>query len=303
MDPFDPVVTEATFMKFLEPLNICPKVLHISGTTTVGNDMGKVQQTTCDKDDGSGQYDGPIRYMIMEKVGIDLYDLMIGSPNNRIPFREAIQYGIKMMELIQKLHSKNIIHGDAHLGNFATRLNDINSLLLIDFGRARYVGPKEIADARYRTDFCTNEEIFHNFNGKWEMMSCKPAFRDDVYRAVEMTAVIMHGPYHFDYLTKLSKIDPNRYKEIKNTGNLFNLPQLTYKSTDGDVQEFHELSVKGVSGITEEQALDLIQIRLDRISMEAVHEDFLNPYHRPDYEAIINQFKSILNILQAYYQE
>jgi hypothetical protein len=116
MDPFDPVVTEATFMKFLEPLNICPKVLHISGTTTVGNDMGKVQQTTCDKDDGSGQYDGPIRYMIMEKVGIDLYDLMIGSPNNRIPFREAIQYGIKMMELIQKLHSKNIIHGDAHLG-------------------------------------------------------------------------------------------------------------------------------------------------------------------------------------------
>jgi serine/threonine protein kinase len=163
VDTFDPVVTEATFMKLLEGLDICPKIFHISGPLILDDPnfrnkyYGKVSQTTCDNYDGKGEYDGPIRYMIIEKVGPSLHQMM--KEKGRIPFRQAIEYGIQMIGLLKILHSKNIIHGDAHIGNFATRLNKPNELMLIDFGRAKYIDIEVINSAKDGIkDFCKNQD-------------------------------------------------------------------------------------------------------------------------------------------------
>jgi hypothetical protein len=299
-EKFDPVATEATFMKLLQPLNISPKVVYVSAPTIVpipafrNQSSGKVQQTTCDEYDGSGQYDGSIRYMIMEKVGESLYSIMLKSKGGRIPFRQAIKYGIKMIELLKKLHSHNIIHGDAHLGNLATRLDNPNELMLIDFGRAEYVGPTEIANARGATDFCTNTDQFHPFYGKWEIKNCKPAFRDDVYRAVEMTAVIMHGQSHLNFFNTLPGNNKAVYGDLKNSANFFNIPN---KSTIGKVKVPQGLSIRTVTGITNEFKRQLIQSHLDHISALAVYEDPQNPYHIPNHDLIIEKFENILKIL------
>jgi hypothetical protein len=304
VDTFDPVVIEATLMKLLEPLSICPKILHISAPTTVfkshiqENDLGKVEQTTCDEDNGQGGYNGPIRYMIMEKVGRSVNQIMKESPGGRLPFRRAIEYGIQMIELLEKLHSHNIIHGDAHIGNFATIRNDENRLILIDFGRARYAGPREIAKAYNRKDFCTGSDWIHPFTGKWEMRECKPAFRDDVYRAVQMTAMAMHGSRHFEYLYSLSQWNLREYKRIKNSGDFFNLPEMRFKVKGGPEEVLPELSLRDRVGRIHQSKFDQIIDHLNRVSAEAVRENMIDPYEKPNYRQIIKEFKGILDNLK-----
>jgi serine/threonine protein kinase len=215
--------------------------------------------------------------------------------SGRIPFDQAIEYGIKMIELLKKLHSKNVIHGDAHLGNFAMRRTDPDELMLIDFGRAQYVGPTEIASVKTRSDFCTNTVRLHPFYTKWEIKGCNHAFRDDVYRAVEMTAVIMHGQSHLDYYKTLHKKNKAVYREIKNSGNFFNLPNT---STIGEVEVSQGLSIQAVTGITDKDLLQSIQSHLDEISVLAVYEDPQNPYSFPNHDLIIEKFKAILGALK-----
>jgi hypothetical protein len=183
------------------------------------------------------------------------------------------------------------------LGNFATHIGNSNELMLIDFGRAKYVSEKDIKAATKDGNFCTYEEHFHPFLGKWEMISCKPAFRDDVYRAIAMTAVIMHGSAHLKYLKILPEFSKDLFREIKRTGNFFNLPQFRYLNPDGKAYVLGELSVKQVSDIPDGDTLKSIQSHLDKISAFAVHEDKKNPYLEPQYDLIIAEFEEILKLL------
>jgi hypothetical protein len=196
-----------------------------------------------------------------------------------------------MIELIKKLHSFNVIHGDAHLGNFATRLRNPDELMFIDFGRAKYVGAQDIEKAKNNGGkFRSNKEFFHPFIGKWERQDCKPAFRDDVYRAVATTAIIIHGSAHIKYLKVLPHFSKDLIKQIKDTGNLLNLPQLRYKDSVENAYVLEELLVEKVSGISGGR-LGEIQKHLGIISALAVHEDPQDPYHKPDYDLIIDEFQ------------
>jgi serine/threonine protein kinase len=103
--------------------------------------------------------------------------------------------GIELFDLLEKIHSIRIIHGDIHGSNIAFR-ND--KLVLIDFGRGT-IGPDDM-------DIGIHEEVLpttanlkcHPSVSLWETVRIQPAlsYRDDAFRAALVLGLMVHGPQH-----------------------------------------------------------------------------------------------------------
>jgi len=302
-DPIDPMVVENYFMEHLGPLGLSPNVYYLSPPIKLVRSHfwsrikyerfmdGKIPNVSCTRRDGSKVL-GVVRYMIMERVGKSVYAQMMTyndplKPANRgrLPFRDAIRYGVRMIHLLKILHGVDIIHGDAHMGNFASRLDDPSELMMIDFGRARIIGPVEVQNVDV-SKFCTYKNFIHPYTGKWEMRSCKPAFRDDVYRVIQGVAMIMHGRNHYRCLESL--IEQKRYHflymRIKN---------------DADFWTIQSCNLHIINLLPHEAKpnLDIIYPLLMDISREASLDVPKNPYRKPNYGLIIDKFKEILNFV------
>jgi len=189
LDYLDAIVLESFFMEKLARAGICPRVHYYSDyMQRIPHHplipqllVGKVKRRKCRR----SHQPANIRFMIMDKVGIS-----VGSwaRYHNPTFINVMRAGAQMIVLLKKLHSWNVLHGDAHWGNFAFKSGKTGDLVLLDFGRSRIINEAVdyAANGGKIQRFCKNVDNLHIFNSKWEMKSCNPAFRDDVYRAVQI---------------------------------------------------------------------------------------------------------------------
>jgi hypothetical protein len=222
-EPNDSIVTEAFFMEKLARLQLAPRVYYYSDY--LGYDIGfkryigefdgrwaKLQSTRCPR------YGYPaVRYMIMERVGDSLIQYMNENIRKKtMTLLNAVKLGAQMVGFLRKLHSLNIVHGDAHLGNYVRKSN--GKLLMIDFARSKL-------SETLVEDVCTagRRQRYYNFSW-WEMLNCKTAFRDDVYRAIQNVGFLLHGE-------KLGKyMDDGHFETIKMKAEFFEFEGVTLES-------------------------------------------------------------------------
>ena len=301
-EPLDATINEAFYMALLQDSGIAPRFYYYSGYTDKiyeTSDNSKIQSSTCGvhSDSEEPPIRPHIRYIIMDQVGDAVEEYMIhNAPTYRFSFLPAIKLGGQMIELLQKLHTHNIVHGDIHLGNFAFRSPDSQAeIIFLDFGRARVVGPADVANDRRgmsgSCDFTGKTIIFHFLMSKWEMRGCKPTFRDDVYRAVKMIGFAMWGFHYRDAFDELiykaiHKVPRTRafYERIMNEADFF-----TSRAFQLD------LGVRIPRG----QIIADVSSFLDNISRLAIHENPENPHEKPKYDGILENLKKIINLLEG----
>ena len=107
--------------------------------------------------------------IVMELGDIDLFEFISKSPNSIIPDLLAIDLLIQIFQVIDFIHSNNIIHCDIKPENFVVIFNKNNKnhpiLKLIDFGNARKIGIEEKDKLK---SFCGTKEYMapEIFEGK-----------------------------------------------------------------------------------------------------------------------------------------
>ena len=290
-DPYDAIVVEAYFMNRLatQDPGLTLKVDFYSGSVStppalLPGEVPKILDMTC--------FDGKpphIRYMIMDEVGPSLVQYMLTRPDGRIDFLEAMRLGKQMIQLLQRLHHLNIIHGDAHWGNFAFELDPpLSKLILIDFGRSQFV--EEGATEPPRWKGC---DYLHPYTALWEMDSCRVSFRDDVYRTVQMTAMSIYGMIHYQILETMLKEPDSRapeddwakhrarvrsYREMKEKADFWEL---------GDDLKLESINLSVNAG----------RIRPHLMKISSLIVDPPTHYSKPDYDGIIAEYDAIIAIL------
>ncbi len=133
------------------------------------------------------------RFIISSKVSETLWSLV--SRHGRLNFVVAVRFAIQVFEMLQKLHSLHIVHGDIHAGNVAIKPGTGGrELLLIDFGRAAVVPTNNM-----KTIILPNEPKV-KCDGQlspWESLGATQpsylSFRDDAFRALILTGFMIYG--------------------------------------------------------------------------------------------------------------
>ena len=225
--------------------------------------------------------DGMARYMVMERV-----ENCLGAHlSDPVTPQEAVQIGIEMIGLLQRLHSAGIVHGDIHVGNVCRRMDMPHSLVLIDFGAAFFTS-REVDDLiRFPLSWV------HTSFTPWQLNGHANARRDDIYRALYLVATVMLGPALRGEVTRLMQLSDGekpemgeeRLLEWKKSGPLF-------KTETGD-------PIAKLRGMTDGH-VDLIHTELNDIHKEVMKlDEVASPI---PYVELIDRFEHILTLMGDY---
>ncbi len=233
----DPTIVDYWFLKRLESAHIAPKVYYYSQPLNPNKyENGSVIEagegkTKNFRPDNRG-IQPSIRYTEMEKVGRSIYSYMNVQPNRRMSFTEAIRIGGQMLQLMETLHSYDIIHADAHIGNFAIHNTD-DRLVMLDFGRSKIIQPSALIDRHLQS---RSSYWLYSRASCWEMQKYPLSYRDDIYRVMCNIAEMIHGNDYASYMDHVcnEQLIPAEYKEgirdhvidMKLNGQLFEIPKL-----------------------------------------------------------------------------
>lgn len=154
-----------------------------------------------------------VRYVVMDRVGISVFDYQRRYIGGRVPFSVAIHIGIEMMNALQLIHDQGgIQHNDCHYGNFV--LDQHLRVKLIDFGRASYVENIPEGDEINPNAYGFNNPLLT----PWEMEGLRPTRRDDVYRAIFAVAGMMNGSEFYSLFRRFNHLGAETF-EVKSRRN------------------------------------------------------------------------------------
>lgn len=215
-----PVTKDYWFLKRIEKLGIAPKAIGLSDKSE-GDSCTSIKVRLNVKIASSRGQSGVLcstRYLIMDKTGPSLHRALLTEHHSHLSLAAAFTIGLNLMNLLEKLHAEEIVHGDIHHGNvcFASSSDDFQesddfSLKLIDFGAARFVKPTNDASI---VELSRNRIAFHPMLSPFEMMGFRASFRDDFFRAIQVIATLVNGKGYFEYWEQLASQDRKALREI-----------------------------------------------------------------------------------------
>lgn len=159
--------------------NMFPQVSYLSGLGSISN--------------GEGVFN--LRYLVMELLGSPVWALMRKS-GFKLPLKTVASVGVQAVEILEKLHSLGIVHGDVHLENVlfhADREDDDGNyfsdrIVLGDYGKSTiFIDPVTREHIPDRTvEFNQGRNML--FLSPYELAFGAPSRREDVFRLVESLA-------------------------------------------------------------------------------------------------------------------
>jgi len=212
-------------LKILENTGIAPRARVLSGERRVDN-IGTCRALTFDMkvedwEDCTKNGAPPVRYMIMQKMGSSVHELISKEGSLGIP--ESFRLGISLVQTLEKLHDLGYIHGDIHQGNvLLPEGSDISQgVVLIDFEFAEKL---DTADEAARTP----PKYAHPMHTPWALAGSPPSFRDDLYRAMEVVAHAIAGPgLYRTMVDSAGSLSRAEFHAIKSSFSIFDLATRT----------------------------------------------------------------------------
>lgn len=246
----DSILREAYFLQLINASapHITHKIKYLSGPLTPEAPTSlkiPLEQNRCPTVSDTQPI---VRYIITERVGLDLLDFLEEFDNERVPFVTAIELGMQIIRLLEQLHSMNIVHGDLHASNIAFRdrsvdaetISSQDNLVLIDFGRARIGHSGRPIESQ--TVVQRSKPLCHAHLSHWESVGgfhYVPSFRDDIYRGYLVIAAMIYGGDHMEAQMDMCEGGHrDRYRQFKEFDNFFDTRVETESDHEDDIGEY-----------------------------------------------------------------
>ena len=211
VDPRHPLAEEAKFLFALKSSGLVPETIYLSPASplsvpTLQEAPARIMsQVLMAKYPECYAARAEVRFMVQAKAGETVADYLLAVQNKHgcdespTYLKTVIDVGIKIVRVLERLHTMGIVHGDIHGGNILLRspvadLAGLESkdvdLVLIDFGYASYfpdfIGSPAKVAAEKPSAFANPDMLSH-----WQLDGYRVGRRDDLYRAMEFLARLL----------------------------------------------------------------------------------------------------------------
>ncbi len=232
--PTDLLLNEYIILRAIKYLEIAPRPVSLSAALSptrpqwrgdVRFHFSNEYQQDFDLEGYCVENGAKARALIMERTGVSVGFFQKTYINTSSPSLQyilfAIRVGLRTIELLEILHNSGFVHGDVHPGNVAFRdssdymedvvnSSEMPDLMLIDFGRSRFFPieiPFEHLPRHHMSTSTMN--LARDLLSHWQLNGYKTGRRDDLYRAMELTASILtpHGEFRNYMRSNLRTID------------------------------------------------------------------------------------------------
>ena len=143
--------------------------------------------------------------LIQELLGKSL-DKILHEKNYKLSLKDSCMVGIQILDRLEYIHNKNIIHRDIKADNFLIGLKKNEIIYIIDFGLAKQFRSKK-----------TGKHVKYCINKKWSgtsrfasantLRGIEPSRRDDMESFCYLLLYLMKGSLPWDKLNENSEIN------------------------------------------------------------------------------------------------
>lgn len=230
--PVNPLLLDSWFLQYLYPTGVVPHMFAVSAPLQVsaGRDLiettgdwidtglslsdlsdGKIALITCNSPEGTIVPE--VRYILIERSECVSLAKLFTQGGVPLPIDRVASYGIQMMNILQKLHAADVIHGNIRLDSFLTNPDSSELVEIVDFRAARLFNH---AATRAVQRPCLFEHgdpgiVRGVWLSPWNSRKCVPSFRDDIYRVLFALGALMYGPRLLDFAESIIATAPTRY--------------------------------------------------------------------------------------------
>ena len=192
-----PLKREYIMMKLLDGLELTPKVYYLSPRAVLVPDVeipGRVKTRFLMANMGQCMaLKSEVRFMVMEEAGVSLQQYTSGLRKYYPDYylsnawsQRIIQITRNMLDKLEKIHEKGIVHNDIHGGNmvFRTRSSSVldADLVLLDFAFSLFY-PDEIGKDAL-DPHSGSVTLTPRYLSIWQLLGQRSGPRDDIYRLI-----------------------------------------------------------------------------------------------------------------------
>ena len=114
----------------------------------------------------------------MNKLGIDLLELVQNYPEHKLPLQETLVVAMQALEILESVHRRGLIHNDVKPNNMMSGLNDPHTIYFIDFGFAtKYLTDDDQHIPESEINALRSNPMYMSLN---RMLGKVPSRRDDL---------------------------------------------------------------------------------------------------------------------------
>jgi serine/threonine protein kinase len=160
--------------------------------------------------------------MVQDRAGIDMFEyFFMTSRHVDARNKDIIRVGMKVIKLLERLHSLGIVHGDIQPGNVLFDEYDesgsysilFDDLVLSDFGMAKFF-PPEVGTSTMVSEIPRG--LSPILMSPWQLEMNRVGRRDDVFRSAEMMVSLLLREYHGELSEERAKGMPALISAKKN---------------------------------------------------------------------------------------
>ena len=186
-DDIHPLLPDFWMGSIASSVGVGPNPQFISPTAVIPpfETIKTMFEMSADRRDRCVQRKGTVRYMVMDRVGPSLHLLPPRADGTYLDIRTGLGITVKILKLVQRIHSAGIIHGDIHGGNIC--LTPTGELTLIDFGSAVFLDAESDDAIRPRFEWVDIALT------PWQMEGFEFSRQDDVYKVLVNSMYMIVG--------------------------------------------------------------------------------------------------------------